>query len=129
MVGCYGTGRAEFKNPSELAISCEGELYACDTNNYRIQVFDLELEFQRSFGSQEKAAGQFCYPTSIAFDSDGQLYITDSVSMNHWIQCFSPKPEYHLYNTEHTNLDAPTGLLIHDDHIYTTDYHNHRVMV
>ena len=127
MVGCYGSGQADFMNPSGLGISCEAELYVCDSNNHRIQVFNLELQFQRSFGSQGKAAGQFCYPTSIAFDSNGQIFIADS--MNHRIQCFSPKAECHLYNIEHKNLGTPTGLLIHYDHIYVTDYHNRRVTV
>lgn len=126
-VGSYGTGQTEFMKPSGLGISREGELYVCDSNNHRIQVFDLELQFQRLFGSQGKATGQFCYPTSIAFDSSSQIYIADS--MNHRIQCFSPKAERHLHTIEHKNLDTPTGLLIHNDHIYVTDYHNHRVMV
>ena len=126
-VGFNGTGQAEFMNPSGLGVSGDGELYVCDSNNHRIQVFDLELKFKRSFGSQGKAAGQFCYPTSIAFDSNGQIYIADS--MNYRIQCFSPKAESHLYTIKHKNLGTPTGLLIHNDHIYVTDYHNHRVMV
>ena len=126
-VGFNGTGQAEFMNPSGLGVSGEGELYVCDSNNHRIQVFDLELQFKRSFGSQGKAAGLFCYPTGIAFDSNGQIYIADC--MNSRIQCFSPKAESHLYTIQHINLSTPTGLLIHDDHIYVTDYHNHRVMV
>ena len=127
-VGCYGTGQAEFMNPSGLGVTCkgDGELYVCDSNNHRIQVLDLDLKFKRSFGSQGKAAGQFCYPTSIAFDSNGQIFIADS--MNNRIQCFSSK-ECPLYAIEHKNLSTPTGLLLHDDHLYVTDYHNHRVMV
>ena len=126
-VGCYGSGQAEFMNPSGLGISYEDELYVCDSNNHRIQVFDLELQFQRSFGKQGRAAGQFCYPTSIAFDSTGQIFIADS--MNNRIQCFTPKAQCHLYSIEHKNLGTPTGLLMHNDHIYVTDYHNHRVTV
>ena len=126
-VGCCGSGQAEFMNPSGLGISCEDELYVCDSNNHRIQVFDLELKFQRSFGSQGKAAGEFCYPTSIAFDSTGQIFIADS--MNSRIECFSPKAECHLYSIEHKNLGTPTGLLMHYDHIYVADYHNHRITV
>ena len=122
-----GTGQAEFMNPSGLGISPEGELYVCDTNNHRIQVFDLELKFRLSFGSQGKAVKQFCYPTSVAFDSNGQIFVADS--MNGRIQCFSPRTESHLYTIEHKNLRTPTGLLIHDNHIYVTDYHNHRVVV
>ena len=126
-VGCYGTGQAEFMHPSGLRVNNKGELYVCDSNNHRIQVFDLELNFKRSFGSQGTAPGQFCYPNNIAFDSNGQVYIADS--MNYRIQCFTSKPECHLYNIEHKNLSSPTGLLIHNDHIYVTDYHNHKVMV
>ena len=125
-VGCFGTGPAEFMNPSGLGINCEGELYVCDSHNHRLQVFDLELNFKRSFGSQGKAAGHFCYPNNIAFNSNGQIHIADS--MNNRIECFSPK-ECYLHTIKHKNLSTPTGLLIHDDHIYVTDYHNHRVMV
>ena len=126
--GCCGTGCAEFMHPNGLRISQQNELYVCDSNNHRIQVFDLGLNFKRSFGTQGTGSGQFRYPNNIDLDPRGQIYITDT--MNYRTQVFT-SDEFHLYTIDlkHQNLCNPVGLLIHYDHIYTTDYHNDRVLV
>ena len=125
-VGCCGTGCAEFMHPSGLRISQQNELHVCDSNNHRIQVFDLGLNFKRSFGTQGTGNVQFRYPNNIDFDSSGQIYITDT--MNNRILIFA-SDECHLCTIKHQNFCSPMGLLIYDDHIYTTDYRNHRVLV
>ena len=35
----------------------DNQVYVCDTNNHRIQVFDLNLNFVRSIGSHGKGRG------------------------------------------------------------------------
>ena len=34
-----GSKEGEFRCPSSVAVSCEGEVYVCDMKNHRIQVF------------------------------------------------------------------------------------------
>ena len=52
-VGARGGKEGEFYDPCGLALY-GNEMYVCDRNNHRIQVFDLDLNFVRSIGSRGK---------------------------------------------------------------------------
>ena len=41
----------------------------CDFHNNRIQVFDLELSFITSFGTEGTGKGQYDRPNDLAFDA------------------------------------------------------------
>src|ERR1041384_5736360 len=45
--GSFGTGNSQFKNPWDIAISRNGEVFVTDTDNRRIQVFDESGGFIR----------------------------------------------------------------------------------
>ena len=59
IVGQLGKGNAEFNLPNGLRVSKNRELYVCDSSNNRVQVFDLDLNFKRSFGKKGGGKGQF----------------------------------------------------------------------
>lgn len=48
-IGAPGNGDGEFDFPAGLWIGPAGELYVADQNNARVQVFDLQGQFQRAF--------------------------------------------------------------------------------
>ena len=129
-IGCHGTKKAEFDFPSGLRVSKNCELYVCDSDNNRIQVFDLDLNFKRLFGKKGTGKGQFDFPTDVDFDSNGRIYIADS--HNNRIQVLSSS-EHHIStigNQKHgLKLGYPTSLLMHDNHIYVTNYSEHNVVV
>ena len=77
VVGQLGNGKGEFHYPNGLRISKNCELYICDSYNNRVQVFDLDLNFKRSFGKKGNGKGQFNFPADVDFDSRGNVYITD----------------------------------------------------
>ena len=54
------------------------ELLFADTYNHRIQVFDNDGSFLRSFGSQGSSEGQFNHPFGAAVDRDGNLVVCDT---------------------------------------------------
>ena len=56
------------------------ELLFADTFNDRIQVFDNDGSFLRSFGSEGSSEGQFDGPNSVAVDRDGNLVISDCLN-------------------------------------------------
>ena len=62
----------------------EGRIIVCDTWNHRIQVFDNDGSFLRSFGSEGSSEDQFHYPNHVRVDRDGNLVISDC--WNHRIQ-------------------------------------------
>ena len=76
----------EFNGPYHLSINKAEHLMVCDTNNHRIQVFEVNGKFVGKFGSKGKKAGLFTGPFSIAVLSDGRIVVTDF--HNHRVQIF-----------------------------------------
>ena len=129
-VGHYVKKNSEFNFPNGLRVSRNAELYVCDSGNNRIQVFDLDLKFKRSFGKKGSGKGQFDFPSDITFDSSGCVYIADNG--NSRIQVFTPNERHVLtiYGQKESSIKFdPVRLLIHKDHIYITDYFNHYIIV
>ena len=54
LIRCVGQDKGrkegEFDNPRGIALY-DNQVYICDRDNHRIQVFDLDLNFVRSIGS------------------------------------------------------------------------------
>ena len=48
----------------------------CDSNNHRIQVFDLNLNFVRSIGSYGEGGGEY-EPHDVKLDTAGNMYVAD----------------------------------------------------
>ncbi|QPJ65005.1 MAG: hypothetical protein G3M78_06225 [Candidatus Nitrohelix vancouverensis] len=101
--GNYGDGPAELNEPYHLSFDSEGRLVVVERCNHRLQFFSVEGQSLGILGSrgsvvEEKLAHLyhthprllppplFEFPTSIAQDSVGNFYISDSG--NHRIQKF-----------------------------------------
>ena len=46
-IGGFGSGREQFDEPRQLAISSNGDVYVTDSINNRIQIYDSDLRYQR----------------------------------------------------------------------------------
>ena len=128
-VGHMGKRNAEFEYPNGLRVSKERELYVCDSKNNRVQVFDLSLNFKRSFGKKGVGKGQFDFPADVDFDTSGNIYVADH--NNHRIQVFTCA-ERHLRTIllgNKTKISFPMSLFMHDGNMYVTDCFNHKVCV
>lgn len=75
--GVHGCEPGQFHYPCGLARVGQA-LYVADAWNHRIQVFDLEGQFVKSFGSFGSALDQFQVPLDVKQGSDGLLYVLDS---------------------------------------------------
>ena len=62
--GGSGSDDGEFLAVNDVAFDSDGDVYAVDTNNFRIQKFSSTSTFILKFGG-------FNYPSSIAIDDDG----------------------------------------------------------
>ena len=69
-----------------MSINKAEHLMVCDTNNNRIQVFEVNGKFLGKFGSEGEKTGQFTKPSSLAVLSDGRIVVTDF--HNHRVQIF-----------------------------------------
>lgn len=123
----------EFGRPTGLAIDkSRGRLYISDTANHKIWTYDISHPFNAtesgnklsSFGKRGKEDGEFNFPTYLAVDPKGDLYVTDA--LNFRVQVFNPEGNFitsigRLGNTLGT-FSKPKGLGIDGDgNIYVVD--------
>ena len=123
-VGMRGNKYGEFDCPMGVCIHHE-QVYLCDLLNERVQVFDLNLRFLRSFTITDTLGSQI---TDLAFDSVGKIYavnrhcnkvlILDPVTLKY-------EPDF---GQRGENLSNPTGIHI-AEYVYVSDCSNHRIVV
>lgn len=75
--GRYGSELGEFKSPAYIAFAKE-RMYVSDGPNGRVDVFTESGTPISSFGSPGSGPGQLSYPTGIALDSSGNVYVGDN---------------------------------------------------
>ncbi|MDZ4177726.1 MAG: 6-bladed beta-propeller [Coriobacteriia bacterium] len=132
----------DFKRPLGAALGSGGTIYVADTGNNRICVFSADGEFEFEFGGFGVAKpasgieptwepGLFNFPTAVAIDDDGLLYVADL--QNNQIQVFKADGTFIRRFPDPLTVVgrggsgqgglgiAVTGLAIHDDLVYATD--------
>jgi outer membrane protein assembly factor BamB len=60
-----------------IAVGLDGLIYVSDVGNFRVQVFEPDGTFVRSFGQFGDARGQFIGPYQLAADEGGVAYVID----------------------------------------------------
>ena len=125
-IGRQGKQPGEFNYPNGLRVSSREELYVCDSENNRIQVFDLDLNFKREFGGPGTGKDQFSFPADVEFDSSDNIYISDNG--NHRIQVFTPQ-EHFVSFIRHKKLNGPLNMCIINDLLFVTDVKKCRIVV
>ena len=75
-VGQWGMKEGEFDGPHTVTLY-DNQVYVCDYNNDRIQVFDLNLNFVQSIGSHGKGRCEFNGAVDVKFDAAGNMYVTE----------------------------------------------------
>jgi ABC-type Fe3+ transport system permease subunit/sugar lactone lactonase YvrE len=120
--------------PVGLSAAPDGLVYVADTHYQRILVYDprdprLSL---RQWGSLGREPGQFIYPTDVAFDEAGHVYVAE-YGDNDRIQVFDRGGnfirQFGKFGTGEGEFRRPQSLLIDDGHVYVVDSCNHRIVV
>jgi DNA-binding beta-propeller fold protein YncE len=130
-VGSRGSKHLQFGYPLNVIISpITKKIVISEWDNSRIQILNPDLTFHSSIGSSGSGNGQFNGPHATAFDSAGNMYVTDAV--NGRIQVFNPEGEFLRQfgnrGKGDGELDFPTGISIDsDDTVYVTEVRNNRV--
>jgi len=115
-----------------LANGPKDELLVCDYNNHKVVVFNSDLHYSHSIGSQGEGYGKFQSPSGIAVDNTGYLYIADQG--NHCIQKFNIDGlfvcQFGTHGSAQGQFNSPHGLLISKvGQLYVCDRGNNRVQV
>jgi len=104
-------GDGQFLNILDIALSESGEIYVGDFTNHRIQVFDSSGNFITKFGSKGFGLGEFRGIKGIAFDTIGNVYVTDEGRVQKFNSQHIPQG-YIGRCTSGTNCDLVTGITI-----------------
>ena len=64
-VGENGDGPGCFDQPYDVALDSRNNLYVTDTGNHRVQIFSVDLNYERSWGTKGKQPGRLFLPTAI----------------------------------------------------------------
>ena len=100
--------------------------------NIRVQIIDKQGKFVGKFGRRGNAAGDLANPRGIALDSEGHIYLTDTLFNS--VQIFDKSGQALLvFGRQGMNsgeFSLPAGISIsRDDKIYIADSYNMRVQV
>jgi sugar lactone lactonase YvrE len=105
--------------PTNLALDSQGRLYACDTGAFRVQQYDAEGNFLRSFGHNGDAPGEFKMPKGVAVDREGRVLVVDAA--NQVIQIFDDQARLLMWfgepDTSDAGLDLPAKVIVDYDHV------------
>ena len=93
-----------FSGPRHVAADSSGRIYVADTNNHRVQAYQMSSEggqysheYLRTFGTYGNGPGQLQFPHGVAVDENrGRLYVTDNA--NHRVQAFGLEDGRHLFS-------------------------------
>jgi DNA-binding beta-propeller fold protein YncE len=109
-VGKRGEGAGEFNLPRDAVVGPKGELYVVDGGNFRVQVFDSDGRFVKTFGAVGRQGGQFSRPKEIAVDAQGNVYVVDTAFGN--FQIFDGEGRLLLDVGSRGNNDAPARFML-----------------
>jgi DNA-binding beta-propeller fold protein YncE len=147
--GACGDGKGELNEPYDILVEPSGNLVVAERYNHRIQFFDpqgmslgwlggrgtvLERQLAELLGTPENLLDPilFEFPTSIAKDSQGNFFITDSG--NHRVRKFSSQWQEILsfgeMGTEPGQFQYPLCVTVAPNNLlYIADLNNERVQV
>jgi len=126
------TTPGDFAKPTNVAVDQDGNLYVTDTLNNRVQIFDPDGTFIRTFGKAGDGPGYFARPKGIAVDKDGHIWVADAVQDR--VQVFSQEGQLLLYMGGHGILPGQfrslAGLAIDkDNRVFTSEQFPGRVQM
>ena len=91
--GSEGSTEGRLLEPRAIAISPQGQVYVADSGNHRVQVFDQNGNFLKTWGGIEGAGpGELTEPWGIAVGPNGNIYVADT--WNHRVQIFDEDGNY-----------------------------------
>ncbi len=119
--------------PVGVSVGPDGNIYVPDTHYHRVMVYTPTGTLLRQWGSMGREPGQFVFPTDIAFDSKGRIFVAEYGDHDR-VQIFSPdgvyQSEFGSFGQDDGEFMRPQSLVIDGtDTVYIADACNHRIVV
>jgi len=133
-LGEYHMPEIEAGKPTGISVGPDGNLYVSDTHYHRVVVFDSQGKVINKFGCLGEGDGEFIYPTDVAFDKNGRIFVSE-YGGNDRISVFDKDGVFQYCFGEpgsgEKQFSRPSALCIDptNDHLYIADACNHRIAV
>jgi DNA-binding beta-propeller fold protein YncE len=118
--------------PVGVSIGPDGNVWVPDTHYQRVMVYSPKGELIRQWGRMGTGPGEFIYPTDIAFDSKGNVFVSE-YGDNDRIQVFTPDGQFlytfGCFGSGDGEFMRPQSVVIDGDLVYVADACNHRLQV
>jgi sugar lactone lactonase YvrE len=105
--------------PVNLAVDAQRRLYVTDIGAFRVQQYDPDGKFLRSFGRLGDSPGEFARPKGVAVDREGRVYVVDAAAQ--LVQIFDAEGKLLLFFGEPegspVGLNLPAKVAIDYDHV------------
>lgn len=131
--GSAGTGDDQFGPQYTWGITKDssGNIYIADTENHRVQKFTSDGAYITQWGQYGSDDGQFTYPTAIAVDKSGNVFVSEWGD-NWRIQKFTSEgvfiAKWGSYGSGDGQFFGPRGIAISNSGtVYVSDHFNHRI--
>lgn len=125
----------EWKNgkPVGVSVGPDGNVYVPDTHYHRVVVYSPTGQLLRQWGKDGTGDGEFIYPTDVAWDEKGNLFVSEYGDHDR-VQVFDPTTLRKLYQfgsfgTGDGQFSRPQSMVIDKGLVYITDACNHRLCV
>ncbi len=122
--------------PVGMSVGSDGNLWVPDTHYSRVLVFSKKGEVIKHFGKEGRGPGEFIYPSDIAFDSKGRIFVSEFGDHDR-IQVFDQNlkylSEFGQFGAADGQFSRPQSMLVvpeaGGEMMYVTDACNHRISV
>ncbi|MEC7836887.1 MAG: NHL repeat-containing protein [Chloroflexota bacterium] len=132
---CVMDGRG-FMFPVDTAIGRDGRMhtvsraYVPATAQLRITMYDIDGEYFGIYGGYGEELGEFRWPTGMAADSDGNVYVSDE--QNNRINIFThegePIKHWGEFGNREGQLNGPSGIAFDkEQNLFVADHLNNRI--
>ena len=125
-----------FMFPVDTLVARDGRLhtvsraYSAASTQLRVTVYDIESEYYGVYGGFGDEVGQFKWPTSIAADKKGRIYISDEQlnRINIFENDGTPVGCWGVEGSGNGELLGPSGIAFDaDDNLFVSDQLNNRI--
>ncbi len=118
--------------PIGLSRHPDGRIFVADTHQHRVLVYDRNGNRLAAFGHEGTGPGGFLFPTDVAFDERGRIYVAE-YGGNDRISVWSPDLKFVRHLAEQPiaghRLSRPAGIDIDDEQtLWIADACNHRLV-
>jgi len=126
------TTPGDFSRPTNVAVDGDGNVYVSDTFNNRVEIFDADGNFIRTFGKAGDGPGYFARPKGIAVDADGHIWVADAIQDR--VQVFDSEGRLLIWMGGHGLLpgqfNTVAGIAIDNkNRVFTSEQYPGRVQI